>query len=259
MELRDFFDLKLLEQIMTDWSKATGMASIAVDSNGEYLTGEIGFTDFCMNYTRGSVEGKKRCVKCDQENKGVYFCHAGLMDFSIDIEVEGIVFGKIIGGQILPCEPDSDKFRDIAKEIGVNEDDYLDALSRINIRTEESIRASAALLGKIVNMLVSFEYVKFKRKSLNQTLEEEINVCSELIHTVNLKTQELSKIESKQNILSLNASIEAARAGEQGRGFTIVANEVGKLAHHSATINNSIRDTLNDLTESINKLLEARK
>lgn len=32
MHLRDFFDLNLLEGIMKDWSKATGLATIAVDN-----------------------------------------------------------------------------------------------------------------------------------------------------------------------------------------------------------------------------------
>lgn len=258
MELREFFDLQLLEEIMTDWSKATGMACIAIDNNGEYLTEEIGFTDFCMKYTRGSVEGKRRCLKCDKENRGVYFCHAGLMDFSIEIKVGDEVFGKIIGGQVLPEEADEDKFREIANEIGVDEDEYLEALSEVAVRPEESIKAAADLLGKIVNMSVNYEYVKQSKGSLSEILHTEIPVCADLIHTVNLKTQELSKIESKQNILSLNASIEAARAGEQGRGFTIVANEVGKLAHHSASINASIRESLDALTASIDKISQLK-
>ena len=85
MHLKDFFDLKLLEQLLKDWSKATGLATIAVDNQGKYISSEIGFTDFCMKYTRGSAEGSKRCLKCDNECTGTYFCHAGLMDFSVDI------------------------------------------------------------------------------------------------------------------------------------------------------------------------------
>ena len=44
----EFVDLKKLEEILTAWSKATGMATIALDDKGEYISGEIGFTDFCM-------------------------------------------------------------------------------------------------------------------------------------------------------------------------------------------------------------------
>ena len=60
LHLKDFFDLKLLDNLMKDWSKATGLATIAVDNEGNYISSEIGFTDFCMKYTRGCAEGAKR-------------------------------------------------------------------------------------------------------------------------------------------------------------------------------------------------------
>ena len=136
MHLRDFFDLKLLDNLMKDWSKATGLATIAVDNEGNYISSEIGFTDFCMKYTRGCSEGARRCLKCDNENTGTYYCHAGLMDFSIPITVNDIYLGKIIGGQVLPKEPDEEKFRKLAAEFGINPDDYIKALRKIPIKTE---------------------------------------------------------------------------------------------------------------------------
>lgn len=256
MHLRDFFDLNLLDNIMKDWSQATGMATIAVDNEGNYITSEIGFTDFCMKYTRGSAEGLKRCVKCDNECTGTYFCHAGLMDFSIDIMVGDNYLGKIIGGQVLPNEPDEDKFRELAVTFNVDPDEYIEALRQIPIKSEESIRASAKLLGDLVNMLVNFEYAKSKDKNSLSSFSTQLGKAIECIDDINAKCADLNKIENNQKILALNASIEAARAGEAGRGFAIVAGKVGDLAASSGTINNAIKKSVDSLSKVLNEMEE---
>ena len=255
MHIRDIIDLKLLEQIMRDWSNATGMATIAVDHEGNYCSGEIGFTDFCIKYTRGSQEGLRRCVKCDNECKGTYFCHAGLMDFSTDITVDGHYLGKIIGGQILPQEPDEERFRQLAVTFGINPDEYIAALRKIPVRSEAAIRSSAKLLGDVVNMLVEFEYNKKNATQNQDSLRQGVMNANALIGEMNEMCQSLNRIESKQNILSLNASIEAARAGEAGRGFAVVAQEVGKLASDSAKINGSIKKVLDDLNREVSNMV----
>lgn len=106
MELKEFMDISKLQKIQDNFSNATGLAAIAVGNDGQYLTEGSNFTDFCMKYTRGSKEGNRRCVKCDNEGRGTYFCHAGLMDFSVDIKVGDEKVGAIIGGQILPEAPE---------------------------------------------------------------------------------------------------------------------------------------------------------
>ena len=89
MDIRDFMDVSKLQELQDKFSNATGLAVAAVNLNGEYITEPSNFTDFCMKYTRGSAEGARRCKKCDTDNTGVYSCHCGLMDFSIDLTVSG--------------------------------------------------------------------------------------------------------------------------------------------------------------------------
>ncbi len=254
MNIRDFVDLNQLEEILTEWSKATGMATIALDDQGEYITGEIGFTDFCVKYTRGCEEGAKRCLKCDREGKGTYFCHAGLMDFSQDIIVDGHYFGKIIGGQILPSEPDEGKFRAIAEELGIDPDTYIDALSKIRVSSEETIRAGAQLLGVVVNTMVSNAYYHANERSSHEEAKNGIENVVSYIHNINSYTKDLDKLEKNQKILALNASIESARAGEAGKGFAIVANKVGSLAADFGACNHQIKEELDRLTEAVSEL-----
>ena len=67
MELKEFMDISKLQKIQDKFSDATGLAAIAVGNDGQYLTEGSNFTDFCMKYTRGSKEGNRRCIKCDNE------------------------------------------------------------------------------------------------------------------------------------------------------------------------------------------------
>ena len=244
MNISDFFDMDVLIQILTDWSTATGIGIIAVDEKGEYMMDPIGWKDFCMKYTRGTKEGLRRCVKCDQEGQGVYFCHAGLIDFGIELKIGNEVVGSVIGGQVLSETPDDEKFRAVAREIGVNEDRYIAALHKVTIRSEEAIRASAELLGQVLNNYINAQYMEKHNKQIIGKLGTGAKDAEELVNRIKEKTVQLNTVHGKQKILALNASIEAARAGENGRGFAVVAGEVGKLS-----------DFINDINKDINKLV----
>lgn len=252
MKITEFMDVSILQQIQDEFSDATGLAAIATDAEGNYITEGSNFTEFCMKYTRGSAEGNKRCVKCDNECRGTYFCHAGLMDFGSDIVVDGQKVGGIVGGQVLPGAPDPEKFAAIARELGIDETKYIEAVNKVPIRTEKEIRAAADLLRDVVNKVVEQEYYRYKDKMLIDSLTEEIKNSIKSISVINDKVHQLQGIATKQNILTLNASIEAARSGEAGAGFAIVANEMGKLSKNSSELYADIGSN----TQSINRFIE---
>lgn len=255
MEIREFLDISKLQKIQDDFSNATGLAAIAVGMDGEYLTEGSNFTDFCMKYTRGSEEGLRRCVKCDNECTGTYFCHAGLMDFSLDIMVNDEKVGAIIGGQVLPNAPDEEEFRKTAVELGIDPDEYIEALGKVTISTEERIRASADLLGIIVNQLVNLEYFRHTNASRLGGVQEGVEQANELIQTINDNISHLKAIAKKQNILSLNASIEAARSGEAGAGFAVVAKNMQDLSSQSTGVYTDIEKSVAEITERISSLV----
>lgn len=248
MEIRDFADMNKFEEIMKNWALATGLATVAVGMDGKYISDCYNFTDFCIKLTRGSKEGCRRCEKCDREGKGVYHCHAGLIDFGIDLAINGEKVGSVIGGQVLPEHPDEDKFRQVAREIGVDEDKYIDALAKVNVRTEASINASAELLGQVLNNFINAEYSSKVNGDIIDNLTEGVNEANHLVEEIKKKTGELRSIQSKQKILALNASIEAARAGEMGAGFSVVAGEVGKLSEKSSSVNKDIEDIVTKIS-----------
>lgn len=256
MKISDFMDLSLLQEIQDKFSDATGLAAIMVNAEGEYITEGSNFTDFCMKYTRQTSEGAKRCERCDNECTGTYFCHAGLMDFSNDIIVNGEKVGACIGGQVLPEEPDAEKFEQIARELGIDPAKYVAAVNKVPVRSEKVIRAAAGLLGDIVNQIVNQKYLESKSSKILEVMEKEVATSVGSIEVIRDKTKELESIASKQNILALNATIEAARAGEAGVGFAVVANQMGELSKKSAGIYKDIQENSYAVAESIKAMNE---
>lgn len=118
--------------------------------------------------------------------------------------------------------------------------------------TEEKLSFIESILTKCVVDAVSGIYNEKKIESENS---DNVNKVSVLLDELMNKSKALDKIESKQKILALNAAIEAARAGELGKGFAVVADEVGKLARNSGEINQSIKNSLLELLQCINILV----
>jgi len=170
LHIADFCDMKQFEQIMKNWAESTGLATVAVGRDGEYISGCYNFSDFCYKLTRKSPEGLRRCIECDRKCNGIYLCHAGLVDFSAPIALEdGTRLGIIVGGQALPEQPDEARFRTTARELGIDEDTYLSALSKVKVKSTSEVRASADLLSNVVNFFVRASYAAYQNAdSLNR-------------------------------------------------------------------------------------------
>lgn len=256
LRIEDFADMQVFEEIMDNWARATGLATVAVGADGKYISKCYNFTDFCIKLTRGSKEGCRRCEKCDREGHGVYECHAGLVDFGIDLVVDGQKVGSVIGGQVLPENPDEEKFRKVAREIDVDENRYIAALNQVNVRTKDAIDASANLLGQVLNNYINSEYNRKKNDAIISKLSSGIDETQALVKDALNRTNQLKAIQTKQKILALNASIEAARAGDIGAGFNVVAKEVGNLSATSSQVNAEISSDINKIAELVNSLAD---
>lgn len=154
LNLLDLIDIKFLQEFQDVFSKTTNIASLTVDDNGP-ITEPSNFSDFCIMHARGSELGFKRCNECDihygkvaaqKAEPVIYTCPFGLTDFAVPIIVDGQHLGSILGGQILTEQPNEEYFKEIAREFGINEEKYIDALKKIKIMSLEEVKTAADLL-----------------------------------------------------------------------------------------------------------------
>lgn len=295
--LLDVIDRAQLQSLQDAFAKATGMAALTTDKNGP-VTQLSCPTDFCMNYTRKSSVGCERCNLCDlkggeQASKtgrpAVYYCHGGLVDFASPIIVNGEQIGSLIGGQVLTEEPDLDKFRAIAKEIDVDPDEYVEAVKKVPIVSEEKVNNAAELLFKMAQALSQVGYEKYSiteehkntdamfdevpddYKDINANVEEVNTTIAALSAEFDLlreKAAESAKavaqtdsilkyiqnVATQMTLLGFNASIEAKHVGEAGAGFNVIAQEVRQLAEQTSNQTRSIEDVLGSVRASISAI-----
>lgn len=76
MEIRDYLDIDLLDDLMAKWAAATNMIAVVLDDGGDFLSNKLGFS-------RDNIEA-----------------------FSEEIEVDEVVVAAVVGG---PLDEDADE------------------------------------------------------------------------------------------------------------------------------------------------------
>ena len=290
LKIEDVIDLDFLQQFQNNFAESLGITSIAVDINGVPITKPSNFTRFCMDFTRQSDLGCKRCMECDRKGgeesartgkPAIYECHAGLIDFASPIMLEGRQIGSMLGGQVLTEAPVEEKYRKIALEIGVDPEAYVAAVREILIMPRKNIEAAANVLYLVANTFSKTGAYKYRLRhmahlindsltNISATVEElaasatDVNtnqgILNAEIKNVNIVSAQINEviefikeIADETRLLGLNAAIEAARAGEAGAGFGVVAQEIRKLSGDSKETIGKIREFTNIITQSVNK------
>lgn len=291
LKLTDLIDVSVLQEIQDGFADVTGMAALTTDADGNPVTKGSNFTDFCMKYTRQSRLGCERCEKCDRDGgeqthrtgkAAAYSCHAGLMDFAAPIMVNGEFIGSFIGGQVLTEAPDEAKFRRIAKELGINENEYIAALRKVKIVPKARVESAAKFLHTIAKNISAMAYTNYMMNQRNDTLSKNISATSEVItrvekiaecstkaisamadkfdnlagiadkcvsevKTTNETVKVIKDIAMNTRILGFNASIEASKAKESGKGFGVIAQEVRSLADTSKSSADKIESKMKSI------------
>ena len=167
----------------------------------------------------------------------------------------------------------------MARDIGVDPDEYVAAANKINIVDRYKLESAAKMLSMISASLSNTGVSRLHLKNVSGFINEKItNVSASMeelsstaanvsdnqeklnkgileVNEISAKIKEftdmIKNIAKQTRLLGLNASIEAARAGAAGAGFSVVAEEIGKLAGSSSDTVDKIQDITNEITLAV--------
>ncbi|HCM90645.1 MULTISPECIES: PocR ligand-binding domain-containing protein [Vagococcus] len=204
---------KILDTILSEFTEATGLATILVDTQGNELTAGYGFSPFCQ-LMRNNEDTRQLCQNCDmfggrsslKNNMTTpYICHAGLVDFSYPVTIDNQVIGYILCGQTKI--KNISEFQPIINEKTKWDDDpfFKEAYNNMPFTTPEKIRAGSQLLTIIINYYLS------DIMSSHLSIKEPINIPNHIFSkkdklAINEEKISLNHVESTSNDLEKNVS-----------------------------------------------------
>jgi len=114
--MADFVDMDRLQRLQRAFADATELGVVTVDNQGVPALPPSHFSEFCNRMRADSVTGRL-CRLCDAHGSCqaaisgrpyVYRCHAGLLDMSMPLVVDGLYVGAVLCGQVLLAQRQSE-------------------------------------------------------------------------------------------------------------------------------------------------------
>ncbi len=207
MNIKDFFHKDTFEKFQRSLSKATGLAFVTVDYQGNPITETTFFSSFCSN-VRENKAAKSRCKASDAfgalqaavtQETSIYLCPCGLLEVAIPIIVGGQYLGGFIGGQIR-CDdiPENiSRFSSAMKNKEAEEHSlqFSEMLEEIPVYKFEKFNDIATMVTIIIgelceNAILQYKYEKTLKKQI-KSIEKSNSEYSKLIQQKDVAIKEL--------------------------------------------------------------------
>ena len=184
IQLTDFVEINVLEEIVEHFQKATGLTTMVTDYQGRSIVQCGKFSDFCQTLRNmPSPKFQQNCRKCDAiagveasclGKPMIYLCHAGIVDVALPILINGNYIGMIMIGQIVLSEEEMKSLPqrmvyppiDFQQypEIQEKRKEFFRSHSRITL---EQLKAYSNLLFTLANYIAEIGYKKLIQQDLD--------------------------------------------------------------------------------------------
>lgn len=278
--ITELIDADVLQRFQDAFSDLTGMAALTSDSKGVAVTEGSNFTDFCMKYTRPTELGRKRCEKCDMHGAELtlangsscsYYCHAGLVDFAAPIMANGKMVGSFIGGQVLTEPPNIEKVRKTAVELGIDPDEYEEAVKKVNILNKAQVEKASHFLYVFATILSNIAYKGYALHKSNLEIEKASHMKSDFL--ANMSHEIRTPMNAVLGLADLALREEMSTAAREyihqikasSKNLLVIINDIldfSKIESGKMDINEIEYEPLsliNDLTSIVNSRIGSKE
>ena len=183
---QDLVDINKIKELLTSFHELTGIVSALEDLDGNILECAdgfvaIGWQDICLNFHRKHPETLKKCIEsgariCDKlkagERQSSHICLNGLVDIAVPIYIGGEHLANLFTGQFFFESPNTEFFRQQAHKYGFDEDEYLKALSKVDVFPEEFVEKAMGFITNLASVIGEMGLEKKKLLESKQVLQE---------------------------------------------------------------------------------------
>ena len=190
VKLTEYIDKEILQKIQDSFSDMTGLAALTTNADGTAVTEGSNFCRFCTELNRKCPLGNQLCEYSDKTGAMMthsmgrptfYTCHAGLVDFSAPIIINGDMIGCIVGGQALTSEPDESKVKAHAIQLGIDPDEYWKAICEVPVISEDKVSKAMDFLYTISGVLSDIAYGKYNSDRAKVEMEHAVKMKSDFL------------------------------------------------------------------------------
>ncbi|MDA8410197.1 MAG: PocR ligand-binding domain-containing protein [Treponema sp.] len=175
LELSDIIDTDILQSLLEDFHRLTGILGAILDVSGKVLVA-VGWQDICTKFHRCNPDSLKNCLESDTLlTKGVrpktfktYRCKNNMWDMVTPLIIGGRHMGNVFIGQFIydDEEPDIEMFRAQARRYGFEEEAYLAALHRVPRFSKETVDAGMRFYARLSEIISSMSYGAIQRSRM---------------------------------------------------------------------------------------------
>jgi|GEM_PF-649995 len=179
-KLQDLVDVEQLQSLQDTFFKIYSFPTAIIDNNGTVLTATA-WQDVCSKFHRAHPESEKVCRVSDRYILShlheatpalSYQCPHGLIDMATPILIDGVHYGNFFTGQFFLEQPDLEFFKQQAKKYTYNEEEYLEAISRVPIWSTEKLNNYHFFVKGFIEILAGIGLKKLKEMTNEKQLKE---------------------------------------------------------------------------------------